>query len=333
MSAPELMGDRHERTASRDTPEGMAANRDRKRTAPSAPQRGTSPNNSPAGTPARSRPRHPRQANRPTGTPPAALPASPTPTAGATDGPAHDRRPRPAHRRRLKLDRVDSGRTPGEAQPSRSEGARATRKTASTSSALRDHNERSYAAIERHATQAHPPRRPPRADRAHPMSSERAEWLDWRRGGIGSSDIAAIIGLSPGPPRTAWGREDRPARQPRQRRHRQGVRPPPRAVRPQVGPPVNDLTSGDWQHADPPPGMPPAAADAHHPDAQLGRPGDSSAPCRSTGADYPDGWALSLSATSLRRFAPCVRRTPGLPWVKPSAVQTKRESGRPHGSR
>ena len=29
------------------------------------------------------------------------------------------------------------------------------------------------------------------------MSSDRAEWLDWRRGGIGSSDIAAIIGLSP----------------------------------------------------------------------------------------------------------------------------------------
>ena len=37
------------------------------------------------------------------------------------------------------------------------------------------------------------------------MSSERAEWLDWRRGGIGSSDIAAIIGLSPwATPYSVW---------------------------------------------------------------------------------------------------------------------------------
>lgn len=29
------------------------------------------------------------------------------------------------------------------------------------------------------------------------LDDERSEWLDWRRGGIGASDVAALCGMSP----------------------------------------------------------------------------------------------------------------------------------------
>lgn len=64
----------------------------------------------------------------------------------------------PLTRRRLKLDRVDSGRT--RAKPSRAEArVRGNEEDGIHFVCLAcDHNERSYAAIERHATQAHPHR-------------------------------------------------------------------------------------------------------------------------------------------------------------------------------